>query len=438
MTAREKMRRSFLEEKSGLPQSDPSSRLIVEYDRDIEDYDDIKEPYLPVVSNPIVPEPVIESTSNFPTPEVVLDSSVSASAFATPDIPSGMTFGMALKKSVPVNVETKKTLKKPKNKKLKKLTETVQSMQSNSDGDDDDDSDDSDISSVEESTSNSKEQIEKNPKPLWTVDVENGESWGNKDGSKKAISVITPPQKTIIKEPSTNEKAFFVHVTRPEHIEVERLKLPVVGEEQRIMEAIIENDVIILCGETGSGKTTQVPQFLYEAGFGDPKHPQYSGLVGITQPRRVAAVSMAKRVSTELNKINGEVAYQIRYDAKGVGTSTRIKFMTDGILLRELSGYVHSTSKSNEDGKIMDGMDLLLPQYSAIIIDEAHERTVGTDVLIGWLTRVVRLRNSLVKQSSSKKISPTDAKKSLGPLKLIIMSATLRVEDFTENKSLFP
>ncbi|OUM67448.1 hypothetical protein PIROE2DRAFT_29845, partial [Piromyces sp. E2] len=189
------------------------------------------------------------------------------------------------------------------------------------------------------------------------------------------------------------------------------LQLPVTAEEQQIMETIMENDVTILCGETGSGKTTQIPQFLYEAGFGNPKHPQFTGMIGITQPRRVAAVSMAKRISEEMNLTNGEVAYQIRYDSGTVKPFTRIKFMTDGILLRELI------------------IELLLTKYSAIIIDEAHERTVGTDVLIGWLTRIVKLRND--KNSML-------AKKLNKPLKLIIMSATLRVDDFTQNKTLFP
>ncbi len=143
-------------------------------------------------------------------------------------------------------------------------------------------------------------------------------------------------------------------------------------------------------------------------------------MIGVTQPRRVAAVSMAERVSTELNLHDGEVTYQVRYDKAQLGSKTRIKFMTDGILLRELSSVVQNQSK---DGKKKG--DLLLSQYSCIIIDEAHERTVGTDILIGWLTRIVRLRNS-------GKI------RGIGPLKLIIMSATLRVEDFTENSTLFP
>ena len=202
------------------------------------------------------------------------------------------------------------------------------------------------------------------------------------------------------------EKSFFVVPTRTESIQQERILLPVVGEEQLIMETIYNNDVTILCAQTGSGKTTQVPQFLFEAGFGDCNHPLYKGIVGITQPRRVAAVSVAKRVQQELGEnSDGVVAYQIRYDSSTVGKSTCIKFMTDGILLRELS----------------IGDDMLLTKYSCIIIDEAHERTVGTDILIGWLSRIVKLRNS-------GRIS------GVGPLKLIIMSATLRVEDFTDSR----
>eukprot|EP01041_Mallomonas_annulata_P003828 gene3828-7628_t len=102
---------------------------------------------------------------------------------------------------------------------------------------------------------------------------------------------------------------------------------------QEIVEAINNNDVVIICGETGSGKSTQVPQFLYEAGYCT------SGLIGITQPRRVAAVSTAQRVSQEMGSetchADGLVGYQIRYDSRTVGSGTAVKFMTDGILLKE-------------------------------------------------------------------------------------------------------
>ncbi|ORZ08054.1 P-loop containing nucleoside triphosphate hydrolase protein [Lobosporangium transversale] len=202
-------------------------------------------------------------------------------------------------------------------------------------------------------------------------------------------------------------QAFHVHVDRDQEIQEMRLTLPVCTEEQHIMEKIIYNDIIIIKGETGSGKTTQVPQFLYEAGYGNPDSPN-PGMIGITQPRRVAAVSMAARVARELNLPASKVSHQIRYDAT-TSPDTVMKFMTDGVLLRELNS------------------DFLLRRYSAIIIDEAHERSLNTDILIGALSRIVRLR-----REESKKCRETTK-----PLKLIIMSATLVIEEFTKNERLF-
>ena len=201
-------------------------------------------------------------------------------------------------------------------------------------------------------------------------------------------------------------KAFSVQVQRPPEIQETRLQLPVVAEEQKIMEAIHNNPSVVIWGATGSGKTTQVPQFLYEAGYGSPDGPT-PGMIGITQPRRVAAVSMAKRVSDELGNATGKVSYQIRFESN-VSDKTAIKYMTDGILIREI------------------GKDFALTKYSAIVIDEAHERSTNTDILIGMVSRIVDLRA---------KMNQEDPK--IIPLKLIIMSATLRISDFTENANLF-
>ena len=99
-------------------------------------------------------------------------------------------------------------------------------------------------------------------------------------------------------------------------------------------------------------------------------------MIGITQPRRVAAMSMAARVGHELSLTSSRVSYQIRYDAT-VSPSTSIKFMTDGVLLRELA------------------TDFLLTKYSVIIVDEAHERSINTDILIGVLSRIIKLRENM-------------------------------------------
>ncbi|XP_076585956.1 putative ATP-dependent RNA helicase DHX37 [Chaetodon auriga] len=199
-----------------------------------------------------------------------------------------------------------------------------------------------------------------------------------------------------VQNKTPSQPAIFIPVDRSPEIQEARLKLPVLAEEQVIMEAVRENPCVVICGETGSGKTTQVPQFLYEAGYASG-----SGIIGITEPRRVAAVSMSHRVAKEMNLSTRVVSYQIRYEGN-VTSDTKIKFMTDGVLLKEIQ------------------QDFLLQRYSVIIIDEAHERSVYTDILIGLLSRIVPLRNKKGK-----------------PMKLLVMSATLRVEDFTDNTKLF-
>lgn len=214
------------------------------------------------------------------------------------------------------------------------------------------------------------------------------------------------PPELEVRSSAPERKAFSVKVDRPLDVQEARLGLPVVGEEQKIMEAIYNNPTVVIWGATGSGKTTQVPQFLYEAGFGSPDTPN-PGMIGVTQPRRVAAVSMAKRVGDELGGGGEKVSYQIRFDSS-VSRKTAIKFMTDGILIREIAN------------------DFALLKYSVIIIDEAHERSANTDILIGMVSRIVDLRATMSKEDEKIK-----------PLKLVIMSATLRITDFLENPNLF-
>nr|XP_016445631.1 PREDICTED: LOW QUALITY PROTEIN: ATP-dependent RNA helicase DEAH13-like [Nicotiana tabacum] len=212
-----------------------------------------------------------------------------------------------------------------------------------------------------------------------------------------------------------------VHVLRPKEVENKRSDLPIVMMEQEIMEAINENTCVIVCGETGCGKTTQVPQFLYEAGYGSNHSNGRGGIVGVTQPRRVAVLATAKRVAFELGfSLGKEVGFQVRHDRR-IGENCSIKFMTDGILLRELQN------------------DFLLRRYSILILDEAHERSLNTDILIGMLSRIVRERQREYEEQQKKVLSgqTVSPEERVYPLKLVLMSATLRVEDFISGKKIF-
>lgn len=134
-------------------------------------------------------------------------------------------------------------------------------------------------------------------------------------------------------------------------------ELPIVAAKDSIMKMVKDNDIIIIIGETGSGKTTQLPQLFLDQYKEDIK-------MVITQPRRVATVSVAHRVQDELQCFNTTVAYRIRFQDTS-DSHTKILFVTDGILVRELL------------------KDPYLLKYSIIMVDEAHERSVATDVLLG-------------------------------------------------------
>ncbi|PNS21073.1 hypothetical protein CAC42_3410 [Sphaceloma murrayae] len=162
--------------------------------------------------------------------------------------------------------------------------------------------------------------------------------------------------------------------------------LPITKHKDTILYAIENRSVLIIVGQTGSGKTTQVPQFLDQAGWcSDGK------LLAITQPRRVAATTVAARVAEEMRvQLGQEVGYSIRFEDV-TSEKTRIKFLTDGLLLREAL------------------VDPLLSRYSVIMIDEAHERSLSSDILLGVLKKI---------------------KKRRADLRIIISSATLQAEDF--------
>ncbi|WWC66285.1 uncharacterized protein I206_100186 [Kwoniella pini CBS 10737] len=221
--------------------------------------------------------------------------------------------------------------------------------------------------------------------------------------------LVIPTTSLLDQSKDSETSAARPFIKRRKSVSEARMNLPILAEEQSIIESILMNPVVIICGETGSGKTTQVPQMLYEAGFGF-KGSDNPGMIAVTQPRRVAAVSLAERVRSELNLPvkSSVVAHQIRYSST-TSSSTSIKFMTDGVLLRELS------------------TDFLLSRYSVVVVDEAHERGVNTDVLVGVLSRVAKLREKLWREG----------KQDIKPLRIVIMSATLRVSDFAENTNLF-
>lgn len=164
--------------------------------------------------------------------------------------------------------------------------------------------------------------------------------------------------------------------------------LPIAHERQRIQQAIADNQVIIVCGDTGSGKSTQLPKICLEAGRG------LTGFIGHTQPRRIAARSVAQRISDEVGVAHPKaVGYRTRFDEK-IDSDNYIRLLTDGMLLAELAN------------------DHSLSAYDTIIIDEAHERSLNIDFLIGYLKRLLPKRPDL---------------------KVIITSATIDPERFSKH-----
>ncbi|XP_070213312.1 probable ATP-dependent RNA helicase DHX34 isoform X2 [Littorina saxatilis] len=160
--------------------------------------------------------------------------------------------------------------------------------------------------------------------------------------------------------------------------------LPIYQYKEKIISMIKEHQIVVVAGDTGCGKSTQMPQYLMEAGFEK---------IACTQPRRIACISLAKRVGHEtLNEYGSQVAFQVRFE-KTKTASTKILFLTEGLLLRQMS------------------TDQLLSQYSVIVIDEVHERHIFTDFLLGVLKCLLKLRSDL---------------------KLVLMSATINISLFSD------
>ncbi|GAA5976865.1 hypothetical protein JCM10908_005655 [Rhodotorula pacifica] len=176
------------------------------------------------------------------------------------------------------------------------------------------------------------------------------------------------------------------HFARTKSLKEQRQYLPAFASREALLKIVRENQVVVVIGETGSGKTTQLTQFLHEEGYSN------FGLIGCTQPRRVAAMSVAQRVSEEMEvELGAEVGYSIRFE-DCTSEKTVIKYMTDGVMLRE----------SLNEGD--------LDRYSVIILDEAHERSLNTDILMGLLRKILSRRRDL---------------------KLIVTSATMNAAKFS-------
>ncbi|KAF8765753.1 hypothetical protein HU200_008260 [Digitaria exilis] len=193
---------------------------------------------------------------------------------------------------------------------------------------------------------------------------------------------------TDLDDGETDELADEIKVTLQRELQDQRKALPVYKFKDELLKAIAEHQIIIVVGETGSGKTTQIPQYLHEAGY-----TSNGRRIACTQPRRVAAMSVAARVAEEMGvKLGHEVGYAIRFE-DCTSDRTVAKYMTDGMLLREFLGEPDLSS------------------YGVVVVDEAHERSISTDILLGLVKDVARFRPDL---------------------KLLISSATLNAERFSD------
>ncbi|OLL25393.1 putative ATP-dependent RNA helicase prh1 [Neolecta irregularis DAH-3] len=207
--------------------------------------------------------------------------------------------------------------------------------------------------------------------------------WGSKFISDKSATTFTKKYQP----PVPNDTEWRSLKETAKKLKQEREKLPIWSAQASLIEKLESSQVIIILGETGSGKSTQIPQFLLKASFAQ------KGVIGITQPRRVAAITLAKRVSQEqATKLGDKVGYSIRFDDKTC-FKTRIKYLTDGMLLRELI-------VSND-----------LKGYNSIILDEAHERTLLTDLLLGFLKNLMKRRKEF---------------------RVVVMSATIQGERYSK------
>ena len=218
---------------------------------------------------------------------------------------------------------------------------------------------------------------------------------------KSKSSSAQPSQKDQTQGRNSKTNRMPQHSTPPhllrkrDELLPKRKALPIWPQADSIKAALRKNNILVLTGETGSGKSTQVPQFLL-------KEKWCTKCIAITQPRRVAAISLARRVAEEMGSYMGsqspmaKVGYSVRFD-NATGPNTKVKFLTEGMLLQEML------------------RDPIMSQYSAVVVDEVHERSVNVDLILGFLKNLV----SGVEQNGKKRQEP---------LKVVIMSATADVD----------
>ncbi|KAK9464958.1 pre-mRNA-splicing factor ATP-dependent RNA helicase prp16 [Lipomyces arxii] len=234
-----------------------------------------------------------------------------------------------------------------------------------------------------------RERQRQSKEALSIVGTALGNVLGVKEAQEDEVEIVSGSVGTSVSKFSNHVKESNAasKFSQEKSLREQRESLPAFAVRHELLSIIRDNQVVIVIGETGSGKTTQLTQFLYEDGYGK------RGMIGCTQPRRVAAMSVARRVSEEMNVELGKlVGYSIRFE-DCTSTETVIKYMTDGVLLRE------SLQESDLD------------KYSCIIMDEAHERALNTDVLMGLFREILARRRDL---------------------KLIVTSATMNADRFSQ------